>query len=70
VKCEVSAWQREHNNKEAAINWRFTTADSRIKTKHIYYHKGKYFAFYGVKYSTIVHQDTPLLAAEFFIFLA
>jgi hypothetical protein len=36
VKREVSAWQRERNNKEATINWRFTTADSRIKLKHLY----------------------------------
>jgi hypothetical protein len=26
----------EHNNKEATINWRFTTTDSRIKLKHLY----------------------------------
>ena len=36
VKCEVSAWERERNNKEATINWRVTTANSRIKLKHLY----------------------------------
>jgi hypothetical protein len=36
VKREVSVWQRERNNKEATINWRFTTTDSRIKLKHLY----------------------------------
>lgn len=36
VKREVSAWQRERNNKEATINWRFTTDDSRIRLKQLY----------------------------------
>jgi hypothetical protein len=36
VKREVSAWQRERNNKEVTIHWRFTIADSRIKLKHLY----------------------------------
>ena len=36
VQREVSAWQKERNNKEATINWRFTTADARIKLKHLY----------------------------------
>lgn len=36
VRREVAAWERERNNKKATINWQFTTADSRIKLKHLY----------------------------------
>lgn len=33
---EVTAWQNFRNNKDAKINWRFTTKDSRIKLKRLY----------------------------------
>jgi transposase len=33
---EVAAWQAKRNGREAGINWRFTTADARIKLKHLY----------------------------------
>jgi len=33
---EVEAWQNHRNNKNAKINWRFTTKDSRIKLKRLY----------------------------------
>jgi len=33
---EVAAWQNHRNNKDAKINWRFTTKDSRIKLKRLY----------------------------------
>jgi len=33
---EVRAWQNHRNNKNAKINWRFTTSDSRIKLKRLY----------------------------------
>ena len=33
---EVEAWQKHRNNKDAKINWRFTTKDSRIKLKRLY----------------------------------
>jgi hypothetical protein len=33
---EVDAWQNHRNNKNAKINWRFTTKDSRIKLKRLY----------------------------------
>ena len=33
---EVTCWQRSRNNKHAGINWRFTTADARIKLKRLY----------------------------------
>jgi transposase len=36
VITEVEAWQNHRNNKNAKINWRFTTKDSRIKLKRLY----------------------------------
>ena len=36
VKNEVQAWQKDRNNKNAVINWRFETQDARIKLKHLY----------------------------------
>jgi DDE superfamily endonuclease len=33
---EVTAWQHARNKKHAAADWRFTTADARIKLKHLY----------------------------------
>jgi len=36
VISEVEAWQNHRNNKNAKINWRFTTKDSRIKLKRLY----------------------------------
>ena len=33
---EVLAWQEHRNNKNAVINWRFTTKDARIKLKRLY----------------------------------
>jgi len=36
IKEEVQAWQNNRNNKNAKINWRFTTKDSRIKLKRLY----------------------------------
>ncbi len=32
----IEAWQRERNAKRAGSNWRFTTADARIKLKCLY----------------------------------
>jgi hypothetical protein len=32
----VAAWELERNRVRAKINWRFTTADARIKLKHLY----------------------------------
>ncbi len=34
--AEVSAWNQSRNAAEATIDWRFTTADARIKLKHLY----------------------------------
>jgi len=33
---EVAAWERQRNTAEASVDWRFTTADARIKLKHLY----------------------------------
>jgi transposase len=36
IKTEVEAWQTNRNNKNAKINWQFTTKDARIKLKKLY----------------------------------
>jgi DDE superfamily endonuclease len=36
LASEVSAWQKDRNTKVVKIDWRFTTADARIKLKHLY----------------------------------
>ena len=33
---EAAAWQEERNTSHAKANWRFTTADARIKLKRLY----------------------------------
>jgi hypothetical protein len=33
---EVAAWEAERNAAQVTIDWRFTTADARIKLKHLY----------------------------------
>ena len=37
VKTEVNAWVEHRNHKQATINWQFTTKDSRIKLKKLYW---------------------------------
>jgi hypothetical protein len=36
LRAEVAAWELERNSSSATVNWRFTTADARIKLKHLY----------------------------------
>ena len=36
MRKEVAAWELDRNNRNAVINWRFTTEDARIKLKRIY----------------------------------
>jgi len=36
MKEEVKAWQDNRNNKNAKIDWQFTTKDARIKLKRLY----------------------------------
>ncbi|MSQ10959.1 MAG: IS630 family transposase, partial [Dehalococcoidia bacterium] len=33
---EVAAWEDRRNAKGGAVNWRFTTANARIKLKRLY----------------------------------
>jgi len=33
---EVAAWQARRNHAEITMDWRFTTADARIKLTHLY----------------------------------
>ena len=33
---EVNAWQVHRNTHHAKANWQFTTADARVKLKHLY----------------------------------
>jgi hypothetical protein len=33
---EVAAWEAERNAMHATVDWQFTTADARIKLKHLY----------------------------------
>jgi hypothetical protein len=35
---ELAAWQKERNIHSSTVQWRFTTADARIKLKHLYPH--------------------------------
>lgn len=36
VEKEAEAWQSYRNNKNAKVNWQFTTNDARIKLKRLY----------------------------------
>jgi hypothetical protein len=36
LEREVNAWQKDRNDKVVKVDWRFTTADARIKLKHLY----------------------------------
>jgi hypothetical protein len=36
MRKEAEAWNRKRNNDACKINWRFTTADARIKLKRLY----------------------------------
>jgi hypothetical protein len=36
LKLEIAAWEEERNQKFHSVNWRFTTADARIKLKRLY----------------------------------
>jgi hypothetical protein len=33
---KVAAWQKERNQAEATVDWRFTTSGARIKLKKLY----------------------------------
>ena len=36
VRADVKAWENARNNKNAKVNWQFTTEDARIKLKRLY----------------------------------
>jgi len=36
VRKEVLAWQKSRNNKNAKVNWQFTTKDARMKLSRLY----------------------------------
>lgn len=36
LESEVKAWEDERNDQIVKVQWRFTTADARIKLKHLY----------------------------------
>jgi len=36
VRHEVGPWQEERNERQVGVNWRFTTADARIKLRKLY----------------------------------
>ncbi len=36
LQREVTAWQEKRNQAQVTIGWHFTTADARIKLKHLY----------------------------------
>ncbi|VEN72623.1 transposase [Candidatus Desulfarcum epimagneticum] len=36
VKKEAHAWQKARNNKNAKVNWQFTSEDARIKLRRLY----------------------------------
>jgi hypothetical protein len=36
VRDEVAAWQKFRNNKNAKVNWQFTTEDARVKLFRLY----------------------------------
>lgn len=36
LTAQLDAWQQERNQAQVTINWRFTTADARIKLKRLY----------------------------------
>lgn len=36
LRREINAWQHQRNEAKMRVNWRFTTADARIKLKSLY----------------------------------
>jgi transposase len=36
MAAEVAAWENHRNNRQAKIDWQFTTSDARIKLKRLY----------------------------------
>lgn len=36
LKLEIAAWEAQRNQQAARVDWRFTTADARLKLKRLY----------------------------------
>jgi hypothetical protein len=36
LRTEVAAWEKERNAAASRVDWRFTTADARVKLRHLY----------------------------------
>jgi DDE superfamily endonuclease len=36
LTTEVAAWEQERNADQATVHWHFTTADARVRLKHLY----------------------------------
>ena len=36
LNAELTAWQRQTNTDQRQVDWQFTTADARIKLRHLY----------------------------------
>lgn len=36
LEREIAAWEEERNERQVGVRWRFTTADARIKLRHLY----------------------------------
>ena len=36
LQAEVAAWEEERNAEQVTVTWQFTTADARIKLRHLY----------------------------------
>jgi hypothetical protein len=36
LASEVNAWEKDRNSKVVKVDWQFTTADARIRLKHLY----------------------------------
>ena len=36
MKQEIAAWEKERNQQQATVNWRFTNQDARVKLERLY----------------------------------
>ena len=36
MQAEVAVWEKSRNNQNKGVDWQFTTADARVKLKHLY----------------------------------
>ncbi len=52
LRREIAAWEAPRNSTQATMDWRFTTADARIKLKHLY------------PVTTLLAQDQPTPVAS------